>query len=226
MHRLFANCFTRPSQQNTTTQNTMKITQIALVGCAASLLSIAQASAANLLINGGFEDPSLSNGTWSIYTTISGWTNTSGAGIEIQNNVAGAPQEGNQHVELDSHNNSAMVSDAFLTDNGAAYLLTFWYSDRPGVAANSNGISGEVGDALFSVLGGLGGNGTMWTKYEIPFVGTGSDTIEFSADGVSDSLGGYIDNVSVSRASVPEGGATLVLFGAVMGGLSMIRRRL
>jgi hypothetical protein len=205
----------------------MNSKKLALLGCVASLLTVGQASAVNLLTNGGFENPAIGSGSYQILSTIPGWKATSGDGIEIQHRVAGEPQEGNQHVELDSNNNSSMASDAFLTSPGAAYLLTFWYSDRPGVSADSNGIYGYAGDAPFTIPGGQGANDTVWTKYEIPFVGTGADDIEFFASGLSDSLGGYIDNVSVApRSNVPEGGASLVLLGAVMGGLSMVRRRL
>lgn len=202
-----------------------------LLSCAVSVLTLGQASAVNMLTNGGFEDPSIANNSYSIFSSIPGWTAFVGIGdgIEIQRHVAGTPQEGDQLVELDSNNNSGMYSDPFMTDPGEEYVLTFWYSDRPGVGASSNGIHGYAGDVPFVIAGGNGASDTVWTKYEIAFMGSagGADDIEFYADGTSDSLGGYIDNVSVApRGTVPEGGATVVLFGAVLGGLSMVRRRL
>jgi hypothetical protein len=62
-------------------------------------------------------------------------------------------------------------------------------------------------------------------KYQIPFFGTGSDQIFFAAGGVSDALGGYLDNVSVA-SSVPDGGTTAAMLGMAMASLALIRRKL
>jgi hypothetical protein len=190
-------------------------------------VSVAACEVANAIpiTNGGFEDPNVVFGGFAILPTIPGWTQVGGNGIEVQNHAAGDPQEGDQLVELDAFANSAMISDTFGTIVGAPYLLTFYYSDRPGVPALSNGISGSVGGIPFVVPGGTGGANTAWVKYQIPFFGTGSDQIFFAADGVSDALGGYLDNVSVA-SSVPDGGTTAAMLGMAMASLALIRRKL
>ena len=199
--------------------------RIPLVVFAVSLAACEVANAIPIT-NGGFEDPNVVFGGAEFFPSIPGWTQVGRNGIEVQNHVAGDPQEGDQFVEMDAlSTNSAMISDTFGTIVGAPYLLTFYYSDRPGVPDFSNGIFGSVGGMPFVVPGGTGGANTAWVKYQIPFFGTGSDQIFFAAGGVSDGLGGYLDNVSVA-SSVPDGGTTAAMLGMAMASLALIRRKL
>ena len=85
-----------------------------------------QAQATNLIVNGGFEEPNLASGTWNVYTSIPGWTTTVGHSIEVQDNVAGAPYEGGQHVELDSYGNSGM-EQIISTVEDQWYDLNFFF---------------------------------------------------------------------------------------------------
>ena len=115
----------------------------------------ANAAVQNLVVNGGFEATNQANGTWNIYQNVSGWTG-GGAGIEIRNNVAGTASEGRNFVELDTTQNSSM-SQVISTTAGQNYILTFDFSPRPGVAANSNGIevlwnNSRLGSLTFTLL--------------------------------------------------------------------------
>ena len=112
-----------------------------LVACAAFLAL--PAFAQNLVQNGSFESPALGSGNWGIYPAIPNWTLVSGSGAEVQNNVAGAPYAGEQHVELDGNDNSA-IEQAVPVVPGATYLFTWAYSPRPGVASTSNGVAALV----------------------------------------------------------------------------------
>ena len=99
------------------------------------------ADTTELVTNGSFEDPDIPSSSFDIFGAITGWTSTIGAGIEIQDNVAGAPGAGNgdQFVELDSNNNSNMIQ-TLTTEEDEDYILTFDYSPRCNVSAESNGI--------------------------------------------------------------------------------------
>jgi hypothetical protein len=204
-------------------------TLVALSVLALPLALTRPASAQNLVVNGGFEDPIVPGGDWSVFGSIPGWDTFFGPGIEIQNNVAGSPAEGNQHVELDSHANSGMFQN-IPTTGGQQYLLSFAYSPRPGVGADSNWISVLWDGSFFTSVTGAGGGGTVWNYHQFVVTGNpGFTTLAFQAFGTNDSLGGYIDDVSVTKlghaAAVPEPGTMTLLGTGAFGLVAKLRRR-
>jgi hypothetical protein len=189
-------------------------------------LSAGQVSA-DLIVNGSFENPALRPGSWQVFSSIPGWTSpTVGAGIEIQNNVAGSPYDGNQHVELDSNFNSLMTQN-IQTTNGQSYALSFAYSPRPGVSDNSNGIEVWWNNVLLGTItaSGVGLSNTNWQLYTYTISGTGNDTLQFVAVGISESYGGYIDAVSLNTTATPLPAAAWLL-GSGLLGLVGIRRKI
>jgi hypothetical protein len=160
---------------------------------------------------------------YTILPAYEGWTSVAGDGIEVQyNNVAGAPLSGENLVELDSNNNSTMER---LIDAGD-YTLRFYYSPRPGIGIGSNGIDVLVnGTSIFNVSGN-GGGGTAWALQSVNFSLLAPGSLRFAAIGTSDSLGGYLENISLG-AAVPEPatwGMMIVGFSG-MGGVLRSRRR-
>ena len=191
---------------------------------AAALLAgaLAPQAGANLIVNGSFEDPVIANGTYAIYTTIPGWYSTSGAGIEIQRSVAGSPYDAAQHIELDSDNNSNAIQNV-PTTAGAAYSLSFAYSPRPHIVLDSNPIEVWWEGSLLDTLSrsGVGLTDTDWRTYSYNVIGAldGVSQLEFRAVGDSDSLGGYIDKVSV-----PDTASTLGLLALGLPLVAFLRR--
>ncbi|HAM88513.1 MAG: hypothetical protein US83_C0014G0002 [Candidatus Falkowbacteria bacterium GW2011_GWC2_38_22] len=161
-----------------------------------------------LIVNGGFENPTLSNGGYAIYPNgISGWAIESGGGVEIQRNAAGAPHSGLQHAELDSTNSSSM-SQTITTVAGVKYRLSFWYSPRPNRPANDNAIDYKViivsnNNTLVSGKVGVNesvGAQTVWKQYIYDFVAESAQTkIYFGDAGISNTYGGYLDDISVKE---------------------------
>ena len=179
------------------------------------------AAQANLIVNGGFESPDIATGTYSLFpVSITGWATSVGPSIEIQDNVAGAPFEAQQFVELDSTGNTRMAQSV-ATVLGQGYLLSFAYSPRPGIASGSNGIELWIDGLLRDSFTGAGIGTTNWAIRSYSIVGHGSTLIEFRAIGTSDSLGGYLDDV---RLTTPEPG-TLALGGLALTALALLRRR-
>lgn len=168
-----------------------------------------------LVENGGFETPDIPTGTWNVYPTgIAGWGVDSGAGIEIQDNVAGAPHSGGQFVELASNNPSSM-SQVIDTVPGAKYKFSFYFSPRPGVALGDNTIGYKVevtsnsGIIIDDTVGetATSGSGTVWEEVTYNFIALDTQTtLRFSDEGSNNnSLGGYIDDVSVVELFFEDG---------------------
>ena len=180
------------------------------------LLSFATLSlhASSIVVNGSFELPALSNGSWSLFTTIPGWSLASGPYIEVQNHVAGNPFDGNQFVELDSTAESAIFQD-LPTLAGVQYYLSFAFSPRPGVPVNSMGVSWNGSSVTTINADGTGLLDTSWTVYNFTVTASSTTTrLQFSGLGPSDGLGEYIDAVSV--AQTPEPSSIVLCFGGLL----------
>lgn len=209
--------------------------RLALALAFGALAGTASAST-NLVVNGSFEDISaapgiqqLGNNTWNVFNSLPGWTTFAGAGIEVRRNVAGTAQDGTQFVELDSHgaNPNSTMGQALSTVSGQSYLLSFWYSPRPNTASlpsNTNNLAVSWnGSLLLPTLGGTNNTGSHhWQQYAYTVIGTGTDTLRFSAFGAQDTYGGSLDNVSVT--AVPEPGSLAMLL-AGLGMVGTIARR-
>jgi MYXO-CTERM domain-containing protein len=205
----------------------------------AALAALLAASAAyagpiTLVTNGGFEEPVIADGGVSIVGAIPGWLAVVGE-IEIQRSAAGSPFEGAQHVELDAFVNSTMVQ-VITTTPGATYDFSFAYSPRPGVGLGDNTVEVFWDDGLLAEIDadGIGLPDTDWTVYsftDLPATRSAL-VITFRATGVSNSLGGYIDAVSVGESGsvtptavpVPEP-VTWTLLGLGVLGLAALTRR-
>lgn len=174
---------------------------------------------------------STGSGSWDVWSTIPGWTTTSGTGIEIQtantggNGIKVDAQSGDHYVELASHgagnSNSTMSQD--ITFSAGTYVLSFYYSPRTNTLGQ-NGIAFGVGDLSSSVSGPTADlQRGDWTLITEKFtVGNETSTLFFSAYGAKDTLGGLIDNVSVSQVPLP---ASSLLLLAGLGGMGALRRR-
>ena len=190
--------------------------------CAAIAASAFAAQAQNLVVNGSFEDNSITAGHWITVPSALGWTGT--PNIEIRNSIAGNAQQGSNFVELDTSGNSGMFQN--VAASAGWYQLSFWYSAREGVAAGSNGLNFTFGNLSGSVLANVAGaaSGNVWQQYTANVLLSGGTTsLIFNAIGASDSLGGSLDNVSVTAVPEPETYAMMLAGLALMG--TIARRR-
>jgi hypothetical protein len=173
-----------------------KFITMAVAGAA---LAMPFASAnADIIVNGHFEQPRVTNGGGYIFfKNIPGWTSTLGHGIEIQRNAAGASFDGYQHVELDSYSNSNMIQTVSTIPN-VSYVLSVAYSPHPGKPLATNSIQVLFNNVLIGTLAqnGVGLSSTKFQQYFFTVTpATNNSTVEFRATGTSDAFGGYLDDV-------------------------------
>ena len=200
-----------------------------MAGVAVAALAVAgSASAATIVLQSTFESPVITSGSYTIVGSADGWTAGAGtAGIEIQNNVAGAPAAngGLKFVELDSTANSSMYYTFSYTGR---VDLSFLYSPRPNVSADSNGISillnGQLLNPPLTVTGGPLQQ-TQWQTYGANFSVNSGDILSFSAVGTNDSLGGYVDNITISAVPEPATWAMMIIGFASAGLMVRSARR-
>ncbi len=152
---------------------------------------------------------------------------TSGPGLEIRNSVVGEAQDGQNFVELDSHNaidtNSVIAQTISGLTAGGTYEVSYWYSPRIGQPDTTNGIKALWNGTQQYAFTGEGGSTNNW--YNLTFLVTalsGTNTLSFGAFGTDDSLGGNIDNVSLSAVPLP---AAAWLFGSALLGFGVLRRK-
>lgn len=155
----------------------------------------------NLLVDGGFEQPALSPGSWNVFASLPGWFVTRGSGLEIQSSVAGSPFEGRQHAELDGHDPTDIAQDVQVVP-GATYQLSVAFSARPGTRRHDNQATVYWNDQVLLRLSADGSDlrDTAWQVFSASFVAdrpSGRLTIRY--EGVPDSVGAYVDDVRLVR---------------------------
>lgn len=188
-----------------------------------------------------------STSSWDVFASIPGWTSLTGtAGIEVQSagTIPLAPQSGDYYVELDSDRgsasgatNSGMYQSVSLS--AGLYVLEFYYSPRVsgnpgetnridfGLATDYATAGAQAGPFSSFVSGPSVGPPTTsvgsWTLISAMFnVSGGSYDLWFEATGADDSLGGFIDSVSLSVVPAPLG---IVLLPFGFAALHLIGRR-
>jgi hypothetical protein len=187
---------------------------------------VVSCDAPNLIQNGSFEDPVMTNSAnWDIYPNGTGtswnvaWQPGSGAGripnIEIQKIFSA--QDGDQYVELDSDfdgptgtiNNEAasvLLSQEIATTPGTVYTVKFYLSGRPGINHTDTGVTfyidGNVLDSSFNTSTSEGNSDTYWIARNYTFTASGTTTtIGIGDTGIANSYGTFLDNVSVKNCN-------------------------
>lgn len=190
------------------------------------LALLAQPAGTAIILFSDFESVksvALTKQRYGQFATAEGWTGGKG-GIEVQTrNVAGKAFSGDSFVELDTFTNSSMFIDLA----PGRYAVSYYYSPRPGIAAASNGIELLLNGNILDSVTGTGGAGTLWQQRKVDFrTRPNGDILAFAATGKSDGLGGYLDSISISAATVPEPESwALMIIGFGLVGAVMRQRQ-
>jgi hypothetical protein len=184
------------------------------------------------------------NSTWDVFSNLPGWATSYGNGIELQKNIVTQSQSGSQHVELDSHqygsSNSVMTQTLDSLTIGSNYLLEFYYKARTN-AVNDNGINVFWYDAAVDFDTNMAVDFSTestkrltpdWSLQSVIFTAKAeSMALSFGAFGKQNTLGGLLDNVSLTQQqslrpaiSVPEP-SMLILFVIGLGFIVARKRK-
>jgi hypothetical protein len=195
---------------------------VKLAGALFSVL-LAVSAQANLIVNGGFEDNVVPNGSWRYFTAdnVNGWE---GSNVEIWNHLNGvvAP-EGNQHAELNAHPGNAnsifSIYQDFATVIGMSYDVSFFYSAR---SSANEAFNFSVASLTALVDDHIVGR---WNQYNNSFRATDAITRIRFTNVSTGTVGNFLDGISVvGRASVPEASSFVLLMVGLMGLLVMRRK--
>lgn len=204
---------------------------------AIAIAFIPAAASAQLVTNGGFEDPVISDPCCdtSPPAPLPGWVAT--PNVNVVNgffNGTGSPgptnlaYEGNQYLDLVGQGGTGSISQLLTTlTPGQVYTLTFAYSNN-GFSPNES----MSASADFSIDGLLGSvthstatsTNLDWQIFSGNFTATGADTLSFINTAGGPNEGVLLDAISVAAVPEPATWAMMLLgFGAM--GFAMRRNR-
>lgn len=181
----------------------------------------------NLITNGGFEMPDVTNGSgWQLFSDGTpdldwnvSWIAPDGnapetANLELHGGVNGwLAHEGSQYAELDTDYGSPAggaasveISQEIDTVAGVTYELSYAFSARPSTGAGENELEVLVNGVPVQTQGPIAGAGAnVWNTYTYSFEAEDdSTTISFRDAGTPNSVGTFLDDVSVNCADEPE----------------------
>jgi hypothetical protein len=184
----------------------------------------------NLVVNGGFELPDLltigktwhvfADGTsdlgWTVVPTDGSWDAGQPQGLELQR--ISTPHSGVQYAELDAYEPVRIYQDLLTTSTKGSYTLTYAWSPRPGVPVNEIEVRWNGTPIATHSADGISGiNWTVETYNGLVPNETGTTRLEFIETGPDDTLGMFLDSVSVIQEDTESAWAEGTRFIAKKG---------
>ena len=193
-------------------------------GLAASgaMLLLPMVASANLVVDGSFEDPSIS-GTFTTINagnSIGAWNVTAGS-LDLINGYW-QPADGSQSVDVAGNINGTIQQTISGITDGQTYLLTFYMAGNPDGAPTIKTLQASMGDFsqdfTFDTTGKTEEN-MGWIEETATFVATGN-VLSFQdlslIDGGPSPYGAALDNVSLVAVPAPIPEPSTVIAGVMM----------
>ena len=201
---------------------------------AAAISFVPAAASAQLVTNGGFEDPVVSGPCCSTVPpdSLTGWTATPNVNV-VNGTFSSAggvnlAYEGNQYLDLVGQGGTGSISQDISLMDGVVYTLTFAYSHNlfsPN-SATSASAAFSIGTLTGTVFHDTGDNSNLdWQIFTGNFIAGPTSTLNFTnlTGGVNEGI--LLDAVSITQA-VPEPATwAMMLFGFGAVGFAMRRRK-
>ena len=209
-------------------------TKLLLIAGAVSALLSSSAQAANILVNGSFDNTPCGAG----YCNYAGGGEPAGFGWTVtSNNVDivpgpgtwGTPQDGAQMLDLVGYGSTGGIAQSFATTIGATYNLSFYYANNPYPSgADSAQVTvtgaGSLLSSGFTLTTSTPSN-LDWVHFTGSFTADSNvTTLAFNETAGGGNAGVFLDNVSVT-GGVPEPAAWAMMLIGFSGLGALLRRR-
>lgn len=199
---------------------------------AVAICLISTSASAQIVTNGGFEAPVITDPCCNTVPpdSLPGWTATPNVNVvngTFDSTNGNLAYEGNQYLDLVGQGGSGSISQDLSLNAGETYTLTFAYSHNLFAPSEATSASALVSiDGLSDIISHDTGDTSNldWRIFSGNFVATGSDTLNFLNLSGGPNEGIFLDAITV--AAVPEPGTWAMMllgFGAI--GLAMRARR-